>query len=287
MEANTLHTKQRSFAPQALVTGASSGIGEEFARQLAPLGFDLILAARRKDRLDALSAELSEKHGVNCESLAVDLAEENGISVVEERISHALSLEILVNNAGFGGRGMFVDTPSNYIERMIRVHCIATSRLARAALPAMITLKSGSIINVASVAGLAPSPGSTAYHATKAFIIALSEALHLEVSRSGVYVQALCPGLTYSEFHDVIGADRQIYPKSWWMTSSEVVSASLNEMHKRDARGASKGRVILVPGSRYKRIASLIRILPRSIVWSQSLKRAESLKKRRENLKKQ
>ncbi len=270
-------------SPKALITGASSGIGEEFARQLAASGFDLILVARRKDRLDALAEDLSEKHSVTCDVLAVDLAEKEGIEAVESNIAFQ-PIEILVNNAGFGGRGMYADTPADYIERMVKVHCIATARLSRLALPAMISRNRGSIINVASIAGLAPSPGSTTYHATKAFMIALSEALHLEVSRSGVYIQALCPGLTHTEFHAVIGADKRIYPKSWWMVSSDVVSASLAEIYKRDSRGAPRGRVILVPGKRYKRLATLIGFLPRTVIWKEAIKRAERLQQRREKL---
>ena len=276
--------QQSGKGKTALVTGASAGIGEEFGRKLAVLGYDLILTARRADRLAALSEELSAKHGVTCEALPADLADDAGIAAVEERISNALSLEVLVNNAGFGGRGALKDTPPDFIERMIKVHCTATARLARAALPAMLARSGGKIINVASVAAFAPAPGSANYHATKAYIVGLSEALHLETAGTGVYVQALCPGLTYSEFHDIIGADRKIHPRSWWMTAEEVVETSLKEAMKLDARERPKGRVIVVPGARYRWLAALIRILPRPIVWRQSLMRAERLRKRRENI---
>jgi len=271
--------------PSALITGASAGLGAEFARQLARAGYDLVLVARRQNRLDELGKSLEKEHGINAESLVADLADPNALRAVENRISSEPRLEMLVNNAGFGIRGYFADTDIDEQERMIRVHCIAPARLSHAALPAMIARDKGAIVNVASVAGFAPSPGSVNYHATKAYALGMSEALHLELIDTGVYVQALCPGFTITEFHDVLKSDRRAIPKSWWMDAEDVVGESLREAFRRDGAGSPNGRVIVVPGARYRRLASIARLVPRTMLWNQSIKRSARIKNKREKLK--
>ncbi len=240
----------------ALVTGASSGIGAAFARALARRGHDLILVARRRDRLEQLAQQLAREHGVAAEVLAADLSEDAGVASVEARIAAAPDLDLVVNSAGFGSRGRFWDAEDGVQDRMYRVHVIATMRLTRAALRSMVPRDRGAVINVSSVAGFAASPGGASYAATKAWMNVFTESLALELDSagSGVKVQALCPGFTYSEFHDVIGADRSRIPRTWWMTADEVVAASL--------RGLEEGRIYVIPGLRYRVLAALARVAP-------------------------
>ena len=165
--------------PAALVTGASSGIGATFARVLAAIGCDLILVARRKDRLDALAAELGEAYGVAVEPVEADLADPAALRQVEERIAAAPRLEFLINNAGFGSRGRFLELDAEAAERMHRVHITATLRLTHAALRIMVPRRAGAIINVSSVSAFAPMPGSVSYSATNAWIVAFSRSLQM------------------------------------------------------------------------------------------------------------
>ncbi len=230
----------------ALVTGASSGIGAVYADRLAGQGYDVLLVARRKDRLEELARNIAEKHKVHAEALAVDLADPAGLRAVEERISAAKDLAILVNNAGFGIRGAFYESDRDRQEEMHRVHIIATMRLTHAALPGMMARRRGCIVNVSSSAAFAQSPWNTTYSATKTWMNAFTEALWLELQtrRVPIQVQALCPGFTVTEFHDVMGVDRSIVPNSWWMTAEAVVDASL--------RGLARNQLIVVPGWRYR-----------------------------------
>ncbi len=251
--------------PLALVTGASSGIGATFARRLAARGYDLVLVARRKERLEELAREI-EDNGARAGVLVADLADEADLERVAEHIGGFDRLDLLVNNAGFGARGLFFDTDLASQDRMHRLHVLATVRLTHAALKGMVARNSGGIINVSSVAAFWGSPNSTSYTATKAWMNSFTEGLHLELKSRGsaVKVQALCPGFTYSEFHDVAGMDRKAIPASWWMTAEDVVDASL--------RGLDEGRLIVIPGARYRLIVLLRGLMPRSwrhagILW--------------------
>jgi short-subunit dehydrogenase len=169
----------------ALITGASSGIGAAFARQLAPQGFHLILVARRKERLAALAADLQGHYPVSAEVLDADLSEPADIERVERRIAELDSLDLLINNAGFGAPGSFAETELATQLTMIDVHIIASVRLCRATLPGMITRRRGAIINVSSIAGLVPIPGSATYSSTKAYLNVFSEALQAELKGTG------------------------------------------------------------------------------------------------------
>jgi len=253
---------------EALITGASSGIGEVFARKLAARGNDLVLVARRQDRLDALAEELAQAHGVRAESLAADLTRDTDLAKVEARIRRAESLELLVNNAGFGTRAWFHEADLAAQDGMHRLHVLATVRLTHAALQRMVARGRGSIVNVASVAGFTATPGSTSYCATKAWMIRFTEGLSLELKSAGapVKVQALCPGFTYSEFHDVAGMDRKLIPHTWWMQADEVVEASL--------RGLARGKLIVVPGWRYRLVVFLLGLLPRAVLQAGAAKYA-------------
>ncbi len=246
--------------PKALVTGASAGLGAEFARQLAARGFDLVLVARRRERLEALAVELLRQHKVQAEPLVADLVQEAGLKAVEEYIAGAENLEFLVNNAGFGVAAAFLRSELGPQVAMHRLHVMATLRLTYAALRAMVARKKGAIVNVSSLAAFAPRSGNTSYYATKAWINCFTEGIYLELrsARSPVRVQALCPGFTYTEFHDVMGVDRKVVPKSLWMSADQVVTASL--------RGLDQGKLFVVPGWRYKFFWALLRILPRPVL---------------------
>lgn len=240
--------------PVALITGASSGIGAEFARQLAARGYDLILHGRRTERLAGLATELAATHGIAAEPLTADLAADAGIAVVEAHIASLPRLELLVNNAGFGIGGAFAGADVSGQADMLNVHMMAPMRLSRAALSGMIARRSGGIINVASVAAFMALPDDVNYCATKAYLVNFSQGLAGEVRQHGVRVQALCPGFTVTEFHDHadrVGFDRSAFPRFLWGAAPAVVAASL--------RGLERGQVICVPGFLNQIIATLAR----------------------------
>lgn len=240
--------------PLALVTGASSGIGEAFARRLAADGYRLILVARRRDRLDALAAALGD-----AEVVPADLSGASGLELVVERIQAAPDLDLLVNNAGFGSMGRFFEIGGDSQDRMHRLHVIATMRLTHAALRGMVARGRGGVINVSSVAAFGQNPGSVSYCATKAWMNSFTEGLDMELKSAGspVKVQALCPGFTTTEFQDVIGMDRRRIPARMWMRADDVVDASL--------KGLAEDKVIVVPGLLYKIIRRLQAWTPRPI----------------------
>lgn len=244
----------------AVITGASSGIGAAFARKLAARKYNLILVARRQARLQALAREFEDAHGITAEPLAADLARDEDLRRVEERIALAADLRFLVNNAGFGSRGLFWETDLDGQDRMHRVHVLATMRLTHAALRVMVPRGEGNIVNVSSVAGFLQGTGNISYCATKGWINSFTSGLDQELrqARSPVRVQALCPGFTYTEFHDVMKSDRGQIPRNWWMTVDPVVDASL--------RGLEKGKLFVVPGARYRSIVFLLEWLPRPLI---------------------
>jgi short-subunit dehydrogenase len=248
-----------------LVTGASSGIGAAYARRLAAGGYDLILVARRKDRLEKLAEELETSHGVEAEALAADLTEDADFRMVEERIARAGSLEFLVNNAGFGTRGLFFETDVEGQDRMHRLHVLATVRLSHAAVAGMVARGKGNLVNVSSVAAFGQSPGNAGYCATKAWMNSFTEGLYLDLAAIGspVKVQALCPGYTLTEFHDTSEIGRDHVPESWWISADDVVAASL--------RGLARGKLVVVPGWRYKFYVVLLKALPGFLVRSLAL----------------
>jgi uncharacterized protein len=244
----------------AAVTGASSGIGAAFAHALAARGYDLILIARRKDRLDQLAGELAAKHGRNSEIITADLTLDADMARVEERLRSASMLELLVNNAGFGVAGVFAESKIAEQDAMHRLHIIATLRLTHAALQGMVERRAGAIINVASVAGFIVSPGSLSYGATKNWINTFTEGVWMELRAAGspVKVQALCPGFTYTEFHDAAGMDRtKLAAASWWWPAEVVVAESL--------AGLEKDRIFVIPGFRYQLAVFAVTRMPRAI----------------------
>jgi short-subunit dehydrogenase len=238
----------------ALVTGASSGIGAVFARRLARDGFALILVARRHDLLEQLAREVG-----GAETLAADLTLEEDLARVEARIASALQLELLVNNAGFGTKGRFWETPLDGQVRMHQLHVMATLRLTRAALAGMVPRGRGGVINVSSVAGFGQSPGNVSYCATKAWMNSFTEGLDLELRGAGspVRVQALCPGFTVTGFHDTMEMSREEIPAWLWMRAEDVVDASLC--------GLQRGKLFVVPGAIYKMVVLLEKLAPRRL----------------------
>lgn len=255
--------------PAALVTGASAGIGAAFARRLARDGYHLMLVARRRDRLEALARELG-----GAEVLCADLNNDLELKQLEERIADEPRLELLVNNAGFGVMGMFFEVPVERQEQMHRLHILATLSLTHAALRGMVARNKGAIINVSSVAGFGQTPGSVSYCATKAWMNSFTEGLHLELksASSAVKVQALCPGFTYSEFHDVAHVDRTVIPARLWMRAEDVVDASL--------AGLAGGKLFVVPGAIYKALVAAEQATPAWLRRAGALRYARALKRR-------
>jgi short-subunit dehydrogenase len=240
----------------AVITGASSGIGEVFARKLAPR-YDLLLIARNKQRLTALAGELAAEHGCDVSVLDADLSDAAQLSAVAERIAAQPNLALLVNNAGFGHRGRFWEADVEALEKMHRLHVMALVRLSHAALRVLVPQNRGAIINLASVASFVQRAGSASYGATKSWVAAFTEGLYVDLqqAKSAVTVQALCPGFTYSGFHDAMGEDRKrIASASFWMKAEDVVDDSL--------RGLAKGTLFIVPGWRYKVLVAIVRVLP-------------------------
>lgn len=240
--------------PVALITGASAGLGREFATQLAGRGYDLVLVARDAARLGQLADQLRARFGAACEVLAADLRRDDDVARVVARID-ASAVDLLVNNAGFGTRGTLARTGRETQEDMLRVHVLAVHRLAQAAVEQMVPRGRGAIINVSSLASFLTSPGNVNYCATKAYQRLYAEGLSQEVSRHGVYVQALCPGFTHTEFHARGDMDKTRYPAWWWMSAERVVAASLAA----HARGSP---VVVVPGVGYRIASVLLRHLP-------------------------
>lgn len=242
----------------ALVTGASAGIGAAFARELASRGHPLILTARRAERLEALAGELRARHGVDVQCLPCDLAAPEAPRLLHEEIERrGLHVGTLVNNAGYGVPGSFVSRPWRTHADFIQVLMTAPAELCHRLLPAMRARRDGRIVNVASLAGMIPAPaGHTLYAASKAYLIRFSQALALENRAHGVRVCALCPGFTYSEFHDVTGTREEMrrLPRWMWMEAEPVVREAL--------AAVDRGEVVHVSGRVNRFVKRLLKILP-------------------------
>jgi uncharacterized protein len=231
----------------AFITGASSGIGEAFARELAHRGYNLVILARREQRLRALADQLQRDYSVQVKTLVADLNDPADLELAAMRVSEITDLDLLVNNAGFGHAGFFTEIDPQEEQSMIRLHVEASVRLARAALPGMIERGFGALINVSSMAGLITAAGSHTYGATKAYLNFFSESLSYELAGTGVRVQALCPGFTHTEIHK---SGRPNLPDFLWLNAGDVVSESL--------KGLREGRVIVIPGRLYRLLYALV-----------------------------
>ncbi|WP_040495565.1 SDR family NAD(P)-dependent oxidoreductase [Ilumatobacter nonamiensis] len=236
---------------RALVTGASSGIGREIALQLAAAGTELVVVARDGDRLDALAAEVD----VDCQVLIADLADPNELSYVEDRVRQGNDpIDLLVNNAGFGFQGPFHELDLEREAAVVDVNVVALHRLAHVAATRMAQVGHGGILNVSSMSGYLATPNSATYSATKAFVTALSEAMHGELEPLGVHVTALCPGFTRTEFQDRGSYDASGIPDFAWQDAPEVATAGLD--------GIATNRTIVVPGVANRIGATAIDVMP-------------------------
>jgi len=249
----------------ACITGASSGIGEAFARRLAADGYNLLLHGRRKELLAALCDSLRQQFGVGVEYLLAELSHPEELHLLEERLRRTPDLSLLVNNAGYSTIRHFGEEEIDGQEAMISAHVTATVRLTHAALSGMLARGAGAIINVSSVAGFLNGPGSVTYCATKAYLISFTESLHLEVGSRGIRVQVLCPGFTRSDFHSRLGYDTSGDFFRNFMSAEAVVDKSLRDLRK--------GIVVSIPGLRYKIAAFVPHLLPRRLYYWIVLKR--------------
>jgi short-subunit dehydrogenase len=261
---------------RALVTGASAGIGAEFARQLAARGRDLVLTARREDRLQVLAAELRAKHGIDVQVIADDLAD----PAAPDRIAafatgDGRAVDILINNAGYGVPGRYDKVDWDTHARFMQVLVTAPLHLCHLLLPAMRERGYGRIVNVASLAGLVPAtPGNTLYGPAKAFLTRVSQALAMENRAHGIHVCALCPGFTYSEFHDVSQARGLVSKLPGWMWSNakDVVRQGLDAVEE--------GRVVCVPGRVNRATKVLMDVLPDRLALALVARRAKTFRVR-------
>ncbi|MFI6796223.1 SDR family NAD(P)-dependent oxidoreductase [Streptosporangium canum] len=238
--------------PTALITGATAGLGAAFARRLAADGFSLVLVARDEKRLAGSAEALRLRYGVKVEVLPADLAAEEGLTAVEARLREGVDL--LVNNAGFGHPGGFLDVPVADELRMLKVHCEAVLRLTLAALPGMRERDRGAVVNVASVAAFF-TRGT--YSASKAWVVNFSESVASELTGTRVRVMALCPGFVRTEFHDRASMDTSGIPGFLWLSADNVVDEAMRDL--------ARGRRVSIPDIRYKAIVGVGRLIPRGL----------------------
>jgi short-subunit dehydrogenase len=240
----------------ALVTGPTAGIGHSFAQQLAARGYDLILVARDQERLEKTAAELRAEHGVEVEVMAADLTDRSDLARVEGRLADpARPVDLLVNNAGFGLKGRFLDNSADAETAMLDVLVTAVLRLSHAALEAMSERGHGGVINVSSVAAFLPR-GS--YSAAKSWVNSFSEWAANEYRPRGVTVMALCPGFTKTEFHERMDVSRGSAPDFMWLDADKLVATALSDF--------DKGRVYSIPSAQYKVIATASRLIPSGLL---------------------
>ena len=262
----------------ALVTGASAGIGEALARVFASHGFNLVLTARRTERLIALSDELRTSCAIETRVMPADLARPEACAKLIEALDRAgVTIDALVNNAGYGVPGLYRETSWEVQRDFIQVLVTAPCELTHRLLPGMTQRRYGRILNVASVAGLMPGAAShTLYGGAKAMLIKMSQSLHSEQQGTGVFVSALCPGFTYSEFHDINGtrAAMSRLPRFLWLTAERV--------SREGYRAVMRNEPICIPGTPYKAISTIVRLLPMGMAHRIGAARAKILAKEKD-----
>jgi len=240
----------------ALVTGSTAGIGAAFAQRLARDRHDLVLVARNTDALRRQAADLHDRHGIEAEVLTADLAEEEGIAAVEARLADATRpVETLINNAGFGLKGRYLNVPLADELRMIKVHCEAVLRLTSAAVPGMRRRGRGQVVNVASVAAFVPRG---TYGASKAWVVQFTQGAAKDLANSGVRLMALCPGFVRTEFHDRAGMGTDNIPKWMWLDADKVATTALADL--------ARGKTVSIPDPRYKTLMGAAKLVPRGML---------------------
>lgn len=251
-----MNTQQKT----ALITGASSGIGLDFARLFAEGGYDVVLVARTESKLKALADELGTAHGVRALAVAADLADPAAPGRLMERVkAEGMHVDVLVNNAGYAGYGAFAETDARMELDMIQVNIGALTALTKAVLPGMLARKSGRILNVASTAAFQPGPLMAVYYATKAYVLSFSEALANETQGSGVTITCLCPGPTKTGFQERAKMEESKLVKGKEIMDSLTVARAGYE-------GLHQGRAVVIPGFMNKMLVQSVRFLPRSTV---------------------
>jgi short-subunit dehydrogenase len=250
-----------SSSSTALITGASSGIGEAIARELAQRGHGVTLVARREERLRSLATELADGHGIRAETLVADLGTPDGRAQMLERLAAlGLEVEILVNNAGFGGSGNVHRSDPGRLVQMVQLNCEALVELQARLTPEMAARGRGAVINIASTAAFQPIPGTATYAATKAFVLALSEATSSELGGKGVTVTAVCPGPVKTEFAEAagLGDANEKLPGFIWTDVDDVARQAVE--------GTEKGHRVVVPGLMNRATALFGQHTPRTLV---------------------
>ena len=273
MPKNTKHKKNEK--PICLVTGASAGIGAAIAREYAVRGWDLALCARREAPMIELATELKNEFGTTSHIFEIDLFDLTATDdLIARMTAKKLHIDGLVNNAGYGHPGMYLDSPWEDHAKFIQLMMTAPCELARKLSPAMVENSFGRIINVASLAGHMPgSKGHTLYAAVKSFLIKFSQSLNMEFEGTGVHVSALCPGFTYTEFHDVNGT-REALNKL-----PDYMMMEADECAEQGVEACERNRAVFVPGGVNKSIAILGKVLPNSIAQSLMARNSEKFRK--------
>ena len=243
----------------ALITGASSGLGSDYARLFAADGHDVVLVARRKSKLDELGNQLADEHGINTHVIVADLSDPAAAQAIYDQVSaKQLQIEYLVNNAGFGTNGSFTELDIQRELAMIAVNITALTHLTHLFLPAMVERGHGRILNIGSAAGFQGGPYMATYYATKAFVNHFSEGLAHEVESAGITVTVSCPGATETEFSDISGNGTTRLFKAGAMTSTDVASHGYRAM--------MNGKRMAIPGIKNKLSLQALRISPRNTV---------------------
>jgi short-subunit dehydrogenase len=241
----------------ALITGGTAGIGAAFAEQLASEGYELIIVARSKDRLESEASRLAEKYQMQVHAIAADLETVEGRALVKTQLQNEnRPIDLLVNNAGFGLRGRFHKLDVAELKGQYDVNMTAVMEFTHAVLPSMVARNSGAIINVSSIAAYYPGIGGH-YAATKSYVSAFSESIQLSLSGTGVKVMALCPGFTRSEFHERAKEAVKL-PKFLWLTADRVAADALADLRK--------GKTVSIPSTIYKILAAISPLVPKKFV---------------------